>query len=68
MQSAFKAAMLKLSTIGQDTSKMIDCSEVLPTPKTIALNPHFPAGLTLTDVEQAVSPRHTLQTISVVAD
>ena len=32
LQSAFKAAMEKLAVTGQDTSKMIDCSEVIPEP------------------------------------
>ncbi len=30
MQADFKAAMLKLSTLGQDISKMVDCTEVIP--------------------------------------
>ena len=30
MTAAFKAAMAKLAVVGQDTSKMVDCSEVIP--------------------------------------
>ncbi|KAJ3511221.1 hypothetical protein NLJ89_g4222 [Agrocybe chaxingu] len=44
MQSAFKAAMLKLSVLGQDQSKMIDCSEVIPIPPPIGDPPHLPRG------------------------
>ncbi|CAA7259209.1 unnamed protein product [Cyclocybe aegerita] len=53
MQSAFKSAMLKLSVLGQDQSKMIDCSEVIPTPPPIGDTPHLPAGLNMNDIEQA---------------
>ncbi|KAF8918046.1 manganese peroxidase 1 precursor [Mucidula mucida] len=53
LQSAFKAAMLKLSLLGQDQSQMVDCSEVIQTPPSLAPTPHLPAGLTLNDVEQA---------------
>ncbi|KII92123.1 hypothetical protein PLICRDRAFT_461658 [Plicaturopsis crispa FD-325 SS-3] len=55
MQSAFKSAMAKLAVVGQDTSKLIDCSEVIPTPKAVTTTPHLPAGLNLGDIEQACS-------------
>lgn len=59
LQTAFKAAMLKLSVVGQDMSKMIDCSEVIPTPKSMpstqSAGAHLPAGLNMNDIEQAVS-------------
>ena len=32
LQSAFAAAMAKLAVLGQDTSQMVDCSEVIPIP------------------------------------
>jgi len=53
LQSAFQAAMLKLSLIGQDQSQMIDCSEVIPVPPSLSPSPHLPAGKTQNDVEQA---------------
>ncbi|KXN90156.1 Versatile peroxidase VPL1 [Leucoagaricus sp. SymC.cos] len=53
MASEFKAAMLKLSLLGQDRSKMVDCSEVIPTPPRISNTPHLPAGQSMNDIEQA---------------
>ncbi|KAL0579393.1 fungal class II heme-containing peroxidase [Marasmius crinis-equi] len=53
MQNEFKAAMLKLSLLGQDKSKLIDCSDVIPVPAPLATKPHLPAGSSLDDVEQA---------------
>ena len=32
----FAAAMAKLHVLGQDTSKLIDCSEVVPTPAALS--------------------------------
>jgi manganese peroxidase len=55
LQTAFKAAMLKLSTLGQNTNSLIDCSEVIPVPRPLVGQPHLPAGQTKTDIEQAVS-------------
>ncbi|KAI9068385.1 class II peroxidase [Trametes sanguinea] len=64
MMSVFKAAMLKLSVIGQDVSQMVDCSEVIPVPPPPMSTAHFPAGLTNADVEQACAetPFPTLPT------
>ncbi|KAJ7220720.1 manganese peroxidase 3 [Mycena pura] len=53
MQSKFKAAMMKLAVIGQDVSKLIDCSDVIPVPKPVVGTPHLPAGATMNDIEQA---------------
>ncbi|KAL4266992.1 Versatile peroxidase VPL1 [Pleurotus pulmonarius] len=53
LQSAFKAAMLKLSLVAQDKSKLVDCSDVIPVPPTLNAAAHFPAGLTKNDIEQA---------------
>ncbi|THU92899.1 manganese peroxidase 3 [Dendrothele bispora CBS 962.96] len=53
MQSEFKAAMLKLSLVGQDKRRLIDCSEVIPVPKAVTNKPHLPAGSSLRDVERA---------------
>ncbi|KAF4567777.1 Versatile peroxidase vpl1 [Pleurotus pulmonarius] len=53
LQSAFKAAMDKLATLGQDRSKLIDCSDVIPVPKPLSSKAHLPAGLTMNNIEQA---------------
>ncbi|KAJ7172802.1 putative versatile peroxidase [Mycena crocata] len=53
MQRDFSAAMAKMAIIGQDTSKMVDCSDVIPVPKPLVGKPHLPAGLTMSDIEQA---------------
>ncbi|CAL1707518.1 unnamed protein product [Somion occarium] len=64
MMSAFKAAMLKLSVLGNDINNMVDCSEVIPVPPTFNKAATFPAGLTIADVEQACesTPFPTLST------
>ena len=46
--SAFRDAMAKLAVVGQDTSNMIDCSGVIPTPEyfpTVNQRSDFPRGL-----------------------
>ncbi|KAI0041315.1 class II peroxidase [Auriscalpium vulgare] len=53
MASTFKAAMAKLAVLGQDTSKMVDCSEVIPVPKPFTGAATIPAGLAQNDIEQA---------------
>ncbi|KAK0184989.1 manganese peroxidase 1 precursor [Armillaria mellea] len=54
MQADFKSAMLKLSTLGQDVSQMVDCTEVIPVPLAAeAQAAHLPAGLDMSDIEQA---------------
>ena len=55
MVTKFEKVMSKLATLGQNPRALTDCSEVIPIPATIPLNAHFPAGLSLKDVEQAVS-------------
>jgi len=52
MASAFGDAMLKLSLLGQNKNKMIDCSEVIPQAKPLTTKAHFPAGLNATNLEQ----------------
>jgi hypothetical protein len=54
MQTAFKAAMLKLSLLGQNKAKMIDCSEVIPIPVSLKTSAHLPAGQKMSNIEQAV--------------
>ncbi|KAF7313068.1 Peroxidase [Mycena kentingensis (nom. inval.)] len=62
MASSFRAAMTKLATLGQTRSRLIDCSDVIPVPPRINNTPHFPAGQSRTNVEQAcaTSPFPTL--------
>jgi hypothetical protein len=57
MNIAFKAAMSKLAVLGQDTSKMVDCSDVIPVPAPLpaGAGPHLPPGMTMKDIEAAVS-------------
>ncbi|OBZ74439.1 Manganese peroxidase 3 [Grifola frondosa] len=64
LQSAFKAAMAKLSVLGNDMSQMVDCSDVIPVPPPPMSNAHFPAGLSNADIEQACAstPFPTLPT------
>lgn len=54
MQSEFKAAMAKLAVLGQDTSQMVDCSEVIPVPPPFTGSVVFPPSLSNKDIEQAV--------------
>ncbi|KAK0190116.1 manganese peroxidase 1 precursor [Armillaria mellea] len=54
MQSQFASAMIKLSTLGQDLTQMVDCSEVIPEPLAASVHgAHLPAGLNMNDIEQA---------------
>ena len=57
--------MTKLAVLGQDTSNMIDCSEVIPGPKSLPVaNSHsvFFPGFTNEDVDQAVPfPFHCVE-------
>ncbi|KAL0956168.1 hypothetical protein HGRIS_002328 [Hohenbuehelia grisea] len=53
LQSAFKAAMLKLSILGHKQSDLIDCSDVIPTTKPVIGRPHLPAGQKQSNIEQA---------------
>lgn len=56
--------MAKLAVTGQDTRKLVDCSDVIPVPPPLAGSAHFPAGLNRRDVEQAcrATPFPTLPT------
>jgi hypothetical protein len=54
MMSAFRDAMAKLAVLGQDTSNMIDCSDVIPTPQTLSGAAHYPAGSSYANIEHSV--------------
>ena len=43
-----------MGQLGHDPATLIDCSDVLPIPAALPNTPHFPAGKTNKDVEQAV--------------
>lgn len=64
MTSEFKKAMAKLAVLGQDISQMVDCSELIPEPKPLTVSARFPAGFTISNVEQACAstPFPTLAT------
>ncbi|KAJ7906776.1 manganese peroxidase 3, partial [Mycena leptocephala] len=68
MASAFRAAMAKMAVIGQNTAKLIDCSDVIPVPKPVVGKPHLPAGKSMKDIEQAcaTSPFPTIAAIRVL--
>ena len=69
MANAFGNAMAKLSVLGQDTSQLIDCSEVIPEPKSLPVEHSqcvYPAGFSNADVEQAVL--YSLICANVVTD
>ncbi|KIK68886.1 hypothetical protein GYMLUDRAFT_623402 [Collybiopsis luxurians FD-317 M1] len=55
LQTAFRAAMAKLAVLGQDTSSLVDCSDVIPIPEPlpIAAGPHLLPDTTQNDIEQA---------------
>ncbi len=54
MTTAFEIEMLKLSVLGQNTSKLIDCSDVIPVPAPVEGTAHLPAGETMDDVQASV--------------
>ena len=51
---SFKAAMTKLSVLGQNLAYLTDCSDVIPIPKPVIGTAHLPAGSTLKDIEASV--------------
>ncbi|PPQ72664.1 hypothetical protein CVT24_012642 [Panaeolus cyanescens] len=56
MTSSFASAMAKMQVLGQDTSKLIDCSDVIPVPQALA-SPHikYPASFSQANVQIACS-------------
>lgn len=62
LQASFKSAFEQLSLLGQNVNKLTDCSDVIPEPpKTKIQAAHFPAGLSNSDIEQAV--RHLFKSV-----
>ena len=56
-EETFPDVFNRLAVLGVDTNTLIDCSELIPQPPPLPANvrPHFPAGKTHADIEQAVS-------------
>lgn len=45
MMTNFQTAMAKLAVVGQDVSKLIDCSEVIPKPQLLtSASAYYPSG------------------------
>ncbi|KAJ6453706.1 manganese peroxidase 1 precursor [Mycena sanguinolenta] len=68
MAQSFQQAFAKMQILGQDVSKMVDCSDVMPIPPVLsasAAQAFFPPGLSNGDVEQACAstPFPTLPTV-----
>ncbi|KAF8963717.1 manganese peroxidase [Flammula alnicola] len=66
MTSAFKAAMAKLQVLGQNTRKLIDCSDVVPVPQSFAGPIKFPASFSKKDV-QIACPELPFPSLATVA-
>nr|BAU36969.1 manganese peroxidase [Pholiota nameko] len=66
MTSQFKAAMAKLQVLGQDTRKLIDCSDVVPVPAPFAGPIKFPASFSNKDLQLAC-PELRFPNIATVA-
>ncbi|KAF7796474.1 hypothetical protein EIP86_007651 [Pleurotus ostreatoroseus] len=53
LQNRFQFIFGAMGQLGHDPNDLIDCSEVLPNPPPLTTTPHFPAGKSNADVEQA---------------
>ncbi|KJA19724.1 class II peroxidase [Hypholoma sublateritium FD-334 SS-4] len=53
MMSEFKAAMAKLQVLGQNTRRLVDCSDVVPVPAPFAGPIKFPASFSSKDLQLA---------------
>ncbi|KAF7377242.1 Peroxidase [Mycena sanguinolenta] len=67
MASSFQAAFAKMQVLGQDVSKMVDCSDVIPVPPVLsasAARAFLPPGTSMKDIEHACAgkPFPTLPT------
>ncbi|KAG6910464.1 vacuolar protein sorting-associated protein 1 [Tephrocybe rancida] len=54
LQSRFRNAMLKMSTLGNIVTALIDCSDVIPIPSAALKGPTLPAGKSMADIEASV--------------
>nr|UDP83131.1 manganese peroxidase 4 [Cyathus bulleri] len=66
MQTQFKAAMARLQVLGQDTNKLVDCSDVVPVPASFPGPIKFPASFSLKDIQQTCNSAKfpNLQTVA----
>jgi len=55
MTTAFKIVMAKMQVLGQDVSKLVDCSDVVPKSKPFSGPIKYPASFSKADVQIAVS-------------
>lgn len=54
MMENFRNAMMKLSNVGQNTKKLVDCSDLIPEPKPVARRQAtFPAGTNRFELQQS---------------
>ncbi|KAJ7635383.1 manganese peroxidase 1 precursor [Roridomyces roridus] len=56
MAQAFQQAFLKMGILGQNVSKLVDCSDVIPAPPALTAyqtQAFFPPGLDINDVQQS---------------
>jgi hypothetical protein len=54
MRASFAEAMCRVATLGQKLEDMVDCSEVIPEPRTRVGQPHLPAGCSIDEIEKSV--------------
>ncbi|KAF9473272.1 manganese peroxidase 1 [Pholiota conissans] len=66
MTTQFKAAMAKLQTLGQNTRKLVDCSDIVPVPAAFAGPITFPASFSMADV-QIACPQQAFPSLATVA-
>ncbi|KAH9858674.1 fungal ligninase [Lenzites betulinus] len=49
----FQFVFHDLSILGQNIDDLVDCTEVVPVPKPLREATHFPAGMSIRDIDQA---------------
>uniref|UniRef100_A0A8H8CF79 Peroxidase n=1 Tax=Psilocybe cubensis TaxID=181762 RepID=A0A8H8CF79_PSICU len=66
MMAEFKAAMAKLQVLGQNTAKLIDCSDIVPVPQPFTQAIKYPASFSRQDVQVAcpILPFPNLATVA----
>ncbi|KAK7037298.1 hypothetical protein VNI00_011289 [Paramarasmius palmivorus] len=55
MQTRFRNVMAKLAVTGHNRDDLVDCSEIIPVPKSLSKKAFLPAGKSLNDIEAACS-------------
>ena len=54
LQNRFQFIFQAMGELGTNVTSLTDCSDVLDIPAPLTTTPHFPAGVTINDVQQAV--------------